>query len=77
MQVIAYKTSEVMVHMVVSFTVTMAFTGSFAVGGVAAVVEPICTVALMPLHDRIWEKIRQKWPQRAAVQVPSAGQHAF
>ena len=77
MLLIAYKTSEILVHMVVSFVVTMAFTGSFAVGGVAAVVEPICTVALMPLHERFWEKIREKWPEQFVVRASATRRHAF
>lgn len=59
--VIAAKTvSHVCMHMGVSFAVMYAFTGSFALGGAAAVVEPICNVALMPLHDKAWDKILDK-----------------
>ncbi len=58
MQIIAFKASQLCLHMGVAFTVTYAFTGSLAVGGVAAVVEPICNVTLMPLHDRLWERYR-------------------
>lgn len=60
MQLIAFKTSQILVHMGVSFTLTLAFTGSLAVGGLAAVVEPICNVTLMPLHDRLWERLRNR-----------------
>ena len=60
MQLIAFKTSQILVHMVISFTLTMTFTGSMAVGGLAAVLEPICNVTLMPLHDRLWEWVRHR-----------------
>ena len=56
MQLIAFKTSQIVLHMSVSFILTKAFTGSIALGGLAAVVEPICNVTLMPLHDRLWER---------------------
>jgi uncharacterized membrane protein len=52
--------SQVALHMSVAFGVMYAMTGSVAFGGVAALVEPICNVALLPLHDRVWEKIRER-----------------
>jgi uncharacterized membrane protein len=60
MRVVAQKTSQVMLHMSVAFTVTYVFTGSLATGGVAAIVEPVCNVILMPLHDRLWNKSEKK-----------------
>ena len=52
--------SQVALHMSVAFGVMYALTGSLAFGGVAALVEPICNVALLPLHDRLWNKIRRR-----------------
>lgn len=63
MQLIAFKTSQICLHMSVAFAVTYTFTGSLAVGGIAAVVEPICNVTLMPLHDKLWERVRQRREQ--------------
>jgi uncharacterized membrane protein len=60
MQIVAFKTSQVCLHMAVAFMVTYAFTGSLAVGGVAAIVEPICNVLLMPLHDKLWAAYRRR-----------------
>ncbi|PLC54579.1 hypothetical protein CR155_07365 [Pollutimonas nitritireducens] len=57
MFIVAQKTSQVMLHMSVAFGVTYAFTGSLATGGMAAVLEPICNVLLLPLHDRLWSKV--------------------
>ncbi|PLC49760.1 hypothetical protein CR159_10725 [Pollutimonas subterranea] len=57
MLIVAQKTSQVMLHMSVAFGVTYAFTGSLATGGLAAVLEPICNVLLLPLHDRLWSKV--------------------
>jgi len=50
--------SQVAMHMTVAFGVMYACTGSLAFGGLAAIVEPVCNVALMPLHDRLWARIR-------------------
>lgn len=68
MQLIAFKTSQICLHMSVAFAVTYAFTGSLAVGGIAAVVEPICNVTLMPLHDKLWERL---WQRRQGAKYAS------
>ena len=57
MRTVAFKTSQVCLHMGVAFAVTYTFTGSLAMGGVAAVIEPICNVILMPLHDKLWARL--------------------
>jgi uncharacterized membrane protein len=59
--------SQVVLHMSVAFGVMYAMTGSVAFGGVAALIEPICNVALLPLHDRVWERIRQRAQRRGRV----------
>ncbi len=60
MLLLAFKTSQVALHMSVAFAVTYAFTGSLATGGVAAVVEPLCNVTLMPLHDKFWKRLKDR-----------------
>lgn len=60
MLLLAQKTSQVALHMSVAFGVTYAFTGSLATGGLAAILEPICNVLLLPLHDRLWGKLRSQ-----------------
>lgn len=68
--VTAAKTiSQVAMHMSVAFAVMYAFTGSLALGGVAAVVEPICNVALLPLHDKLWDRIRARVEARQQSKV--------
>jgi len=44
----------------VAFLIMYAFTGSAAFGGLAAVLEPICVVGILPLHDRIWDGIEAR-----------------
>lgn len=60
----ARTTSQVLLHMAVAFGVMYAFTGSLAFGGLAALIEPICNVILLPLHDRLWRRIEAR--RRAA-----------
>ncbi len=59
--VTAAKTaSQIGMHMGVAFGLMYAITGSLTYGGVAAILEPICNVILLPFHDRLWEKIRSR-----------------
>jgi uncharacterized membrane protein len=58
----AEKISLTVMHMAVAFTVIYVATGSAAFGGLAAVLEPMANVMLMPLHDRAWDTF---WPRRA------------
>jgi uncharacterized membrane protein len=53
----AEKISLTAMHMIVAFSVIYVATGSAAFGGLAAVLEPIVNVMLMPLHDRVWDKL--------------------
>ena len=57
---VAQGVSQVGLHMSVAFGVMYAMTGSIAAGGVAAVVEPICNVLLLPLHDKLWRRLRER-----------------
>jgi uncharacterized membrane protein len=52
------KISLTVMHMTVAFMVIYLATGSAAFGGLAAVLEPIGNVVLMPLHDRMWDKLQ-------------------
>lgn len=47
------------VHFSVAFTVGYAMTGSVAVGGAIAVVEPACNTVAYFFHEKIWQKIEQ------------------
>ena len=53
------KISQTGLHAGVAFAVMYVATGSFAMGGVAALLEPICNVIVLPLHDRLWEKLER------------------
>lgn len=60
----ARATSQIVVHMSVAFLIMYAFTGSLAFGGLAAILEPICVVGILPLHDRAWALIEKRWARR-------------
>lgn len=53
----AEKASLTVMHMGVAFSVMFLATGSMAFGGLAAILEPVCNVLLMPLHDRLWDNV--------------------
>ena len=63
------KLSQLLLHMIVAFAVMYGFTGSFAFGGIAALIEPVCNVALLPVHDRVWARIRQRVARRRMAQA--------
>ena len=77
MLLLAEKVSEVSVHMLVAFGVTYAVTGSTATGGLAAVLEPICNVLLMPLHEQLWAKLRHTKNHSATSNAPVAYNNAL
>ncbi|HEX2828149.1 MAG TPA: DUF2061 domain-containing protein [Burkholderiales bacterium] len=70
MLTVAQGASQVGLHMTVAFGVMYAMTGSATVGGVAAVVEPICNVLLLPLHDKLWRRVRAAAGTRSNLRRP-------
>ncbi len=65
-----------LLHMTVAFAVMYAVTGSLAFGGLAAVIEPAVNVILLPLHDRLWLRIRRRLAQKRMA-IPSSSPSAF
>ena len=64
--------SQVLLHMAVAFGVMYAVTGSLAFGGLAAVIEPLCNVVLLPLHERVWLHVRRRLASRRQRQMTPA-----
>jgi uncharacterized membrane protein len=60
------KASHTALHSAVAFAVMYWATGSAAYGGIAALLEPVCNVIVLPLHDRLWEALRAKLQRRSA-----------
>jgi uncharacterized membrane protein len=61
------KASQTILHAAVAFAVMYWATGSAAYGGIAALLEPVCNVAILPAHDRFWENLRARLKQQTAV----------
>ena len=53
----AEKLSQTGMHMAIAFAVIYCATGSLAFGGIAAILEPVCNVLLLPIHDRFWDRL--------------------
>lgn len=64
MAVAAKKLSQVTTHMGIAFGLMYVLTGSMAFGGLAAVLEPVINVVLLPYHERAWHALRTRLPGR-------------
>jgi uncharacterized membrane protein len=73
MVIAAKSASQVLLHMAVAFAVMYAFTGSLAFGGIAAIVEPLCNVLLLPLHDRLWRRIARRRARKGLPRLRPEG----
>jgi len=60
MAVAAKKLSQVTTHMAIAFGLMYVLTGSMAFGGLAAVLEPVINVVLLPFHERVWHSLRSR-----------------
>jgi len=66
----AEKASQAGLHASVAFGVMYLATGSAAMGGIAALLEPVCNVLVLPVHDRLWdrfERSREAGPHLSAA----------
>jgi len=63
------KISQTAMHMGVAFTVIYYATGSMAFGGLLAILEPICNVIVLPLHDDLWKRLRVKLDNQHAPRL--------
>ena len=68
--VAAEKLSQTSLHAGVAFGVIYATTGSAAMGGMLALLEPVCNVLVLPLHDRLWDSLNRT--THAAVPMGAA-----
>ena len=53
------KLSQTCLHAGVAFSVMYLATRSAAMGGIAALLEPVCNVLVLPLHDRFWDGLER------------------
>lgn len=67
MKIVAEKVSQTLMHMGIAFAVIYCATGSLAFGGLAAILEPICNVLLLPVHDRFWDNLEHRLAGRTSA----------
>lgn len=48
------------VHFVVAFTVAYALTGSIAISGALALLEPACNTVAYFLHEQVWTTVQER-----------------
>jgi uncharacterized membrane protein len=48
--------SFALVHFIVAFSVAYLLTGSIAVGGLVALVEPLCNTVAYYIHEKAWAR---------------------
>lgn len=58
-----------LMHFCIAFAVTYALTGSIAIGGLVAVVEPLCNSLGFYLHERIWQRFGRN--RRGSRETPA------
>ncbi|MBB3268123.1 putative membrane protein [Azospirillum sp. OGB3] len=56
------------IHFTVAFTVGYLMTGSIAVGGALALVEPLCNTVAYHLHERAWAAHEHRKAQAAQAE---------
>jgi len=52
--------SFAVLHFSVAFLVGYILTGSFLIGGLIALVEPVCNTIVFYFHERLWTAFSQK-----------------
>lgn len=65
--VAAEKISQTAFHFVIAVAVMYWATGSLALGGLAAVLEPILNVIVLPYHDRAWERLEERQARHVSL----------
>ncbi len=53
---LAKTITYLVIHLGIGFSVAYAFTGSVAIAGAIAVVEPLCNAVAYFFHEKVWNK---------------------
>lgn len=56
----AKTASQLVTHAAIAFGLMYGMTGSVAFGGLAAIIEPVINVLLLPLHERGWQALKRR-----------------
>jgi uncharacterized membrane protein len=70
----AKKVSQVAAHTGIAFSLMYVMTGSVVFGGLAAVLEPVVNVLLLPFHERAWHRLRARAVEGRARYAALAGE---
>jgi len=55
-----------LVHMTIAFTVVWALTGSIALGGAVALIEPTLNTIAYFFHEKVWERWSRPKQEKSA-----------
>ena len=58
-----------LMHFCIAFSVTYALTGSLAIGGLVAAIEPLCNSVGFYFHEKIWQRLDQR--QGTSSKIPA------
>jgi len=56
-----------LMHFCIAFSVTYALTGSIAVSGLLAAVEPLCNSVGFYFHEKIWQRFERRDRRNQAI----------
>ncbi|MFZ6049182.1 DUF2061 domain-containing protein [Pseudomonas sp. CR3202] len=56
-----------LMHFCIAFSVAYVLTGSLAVGGLVAAVEPLCNSVGFYFHEKIWKRFEKDDKSKSAI----------
>jgi len=56
-----------LMHFCIAFSVTYALTGSIAIGGLVAAIEPLCNSVGFYFHEKVWQRFERS---RLSAAIP-------
>ena len=65
-----------LMHFTIAFSVAYALTGSITVGGLLAIVEPLCNAVGFHFHEKLWKRLEQGQPGDAVPAPNWVHRHA-
>ncbi|MGE5548501.1 MAG: DUF2061 domain-containing protein [Solirubrobacterales bacterium] len=70
---VAKTTTMIMVHFAVGCGVAYALTGSLAISGMVALVEPLVNVVFHHVHERVWTACLERIGPARTLQTAAGG----
>lgn len=56
-----------LMHFAIAFSVAYALTGSVTVGGLVAIVEPLCNAVGFHFHQKFWKRFERGTPSESTT----------